>query len=57
MLNLTKEKRKDLGSFYTPDSLILPNINDLQRVLNADNIQHYNMQYRPHLVHSYINEM
>ena len=32
------------------NSLILPNINDLRRVLNADNIQYYNMQYRPHLV-------
>ena len=32
------------------NSLILPNINDLQRVLNADDIQYYNMQYRPHLV-------
>ena len=31
-------------------SLILPNMNDLMRVLNADNIQYYNMQYRPHLV-------
>ena len=32
------------------NSLILPNINDLKRVLNADDNQYYNMQYRPHLV-------
>ena len=32
------------------NSLILPNMNDLLRVLNADDIQYYNMQYHPHLV-------
>ena len=32
------------------NSLILPNMNDLLRVLNADDIQYYNMQHRPHLV-------
>ena len=36
------------------NSLILPNINDLRRVLNADNIQYYNMQHRPHLVQGQI---